>query len=78
METIAIEKVLSTELFDKVVKSDDYVDKYYLKKAIQNNFPTLNDETIYFCIEFCNGLLEPPRRRKEYIRALARVLSEHA
>ncbi|MBU1095027.1 MAG: hypothetical protein CVV23_11950 [Ignavibacteriae bacterium HGW-Ignavibacteriae-2] len=78
MNSENIEKVLETEIFDEYIKSEDYISKYYLKKLLKRNFPSISEEIIYFAINFCNDIIKPPRKKKEYIKTLSRVLSEHS
>lgn len=72
-----IVKVLCEEMNENEVKSDDYINKYQLKKLINRKFPSISEEIIYFAINLCNDKLQPPRKKEDYIKALADVMLEH-
>ena len=64
-------KKLQEVIYEKYVESEEYQDKYYLKKQIQMLFPELTEPTIYTAIDVANALVSPPRRKDEFISILA-------
>ena len=78
MDVVKLEKILENEIIEEYIRSEDYINKYYLKKLLKRNFPSISEEIIYFAINFCNDVIKPPRNKKDYIKTLARVISEHS
>jgi hypothetical protein len=64
-------KILKQSIDEKYVYIEEYQDKYYLKKQIQELFPELSDEIIYNAINFANNVVKAPRNKTEYINALS-------
>ncbi len=78
MDAMKLERILENEIIEEYIKSEDYINKYYLKKLLQRKFPSISEEIIYFAINFCNDVIKPPRNKKDYVKTLARVISEHS
>ena len=64
-------KVLDEVIDQKYICVEEYQDKYYFKKQIQELFPELSDEIIYNAINFANKVIKAPRKKIEYINALS-------
>ena len=70
MRNLAIKKQLEHFILDNFVNFEEYQDKFYLKKRIQEIVPEKNDDIVYRAIEEANTVLKPPRKRTDYIRVL--------
>lgn len=75
MDTMEIKKRLQQIIYEKYVDSEEYQDKYYLKKQIQIVFPELNESIIYTAIDAANAIVRPPRKKDDFIKALTVELS---
>ena len=71
MERRRVVKELDRTIDQKYVRVEEYQDKYYFKKQIQELFPELSDEIIYNAINFANKVVKAPREKIEYINALS-------
>ena len=70
MELRRVVEELDRRMDQKYVRVEEYQDKYYLKKQIQELIPELSDEVIYNTINFANSAVKAPRKKNEYINAL--------
>ncbi len=75
MENSAIINRLFKNITDKYINVDEYQDKYYFKKEVQNIFPDLPDEIIYKAIDKANKLVKPPKKKIDFIKALVNIIS---
>jgi len=71
MELRRVAKFIKLIIDEKYVYVEEYQDKYYFKKQIQELFPELSDEIIYKAINFANKVVKTPRKKNEYINALS-------
>ena len=69
-------KEFDKKFVSRVIFSEEYQDKFYLKKSLKEIFPDLPDELIYKAIERCNKKLKPPRRKKEFIKTFVNSVFE--
>lgn len=74
MHKIDIRNVLEEFIPNKNVNFEEYQDKYYLKKKIQEVIPGKTDEVIYKAIDFANEFVKPPRPRTDFINVLINKL----
>lgn len=74
MSEATIQDKLQYFIPNKFVNFDEYQDKFYLKKRIQEILPDKPDKLVYSAIEFANTNLKPPRKRTEYINILIKQL----
>jgi hypothetical protein len=70
MELRRVVEELDRRIDQKYVRVEEYQDKYYFKKQIQEVFPELPDEIIYNAINFANKVVKAPRKKIKYINAL--------
>ncbi len=61
-------KEFDKKFLSSYILSEEYQDKFYLRKTLKEIFPDLPDELIYKAIERCNIKIKPPRRKKEFIK----------
>lgn len=71
MEVMEAKKRLQEVIYERYVESEEYQDKYYLKKQIQMLFPYLAEPNICTAIDTANALVSPPRKKEEFINILA-------
>ncbi len=69
-------KEFDKKFLSMFIVSDEYQDKYYLKKTLKEIFPDLPDELIYKAIERCNKKLKPPRRKKDFLKTFVNSVFE--
>jgi hypothetical protein len=74
MNKTNIRSVLEEFIPHKNVNFEEYQDKFYLKKKIQEAIPGKTDELIYKAIDFANESVKPPRVRDDYINVLLKQL----
>jgi hypothetical protein len=72
--TIQIE--LDNFILENFVNFDEYQNKFYLKKKIQEILPEKSDEEVYDAIDYANVRLKAPRDKAEYISILVKKLKE--
>ena len=70
MELRRVVEELDRKIDQDYVRVEEYQDKYYFKKQIQELFPELSDEIIYNAINFANKVVKAPGKKIEYINAL--------
>ena len=78
MELSRVVRELDRRIDQKYVRVEEYQDKYYFKKQIQELFPELSDEIVYNAINFANNVVKAPRKKNEYINALISKISNLA
>jgi hypothetical protein len=74
MNKTNIRSVLEEFIPHKNVNFEEYQDKFYLKKRIQEAIPGKTDAVIYKAIDFANEFVKPPRMRTDYINVLIKKL----
>ena len=75
MNKILFQNELKDFILNKFVNFEEYQDKFYLKKKIQEILPDKSDNEIYNAIEFANGNLKSPINKIDYIKALIEKLN---
>ena len=71
MELRTVVEELDRRIDQKYVRVEEYQDKYYFKKQIQELFPELSDDIIYNAINFANNVVKAPRKKIKYINVLS-------
>ncbi|MGD8781120.1 MAG: CUE domain-containing protein [Ignavibacteria bacterium] len=69
-------KEFDKKFVSSFIFSEEYQDKFYLRKTLKEIFPDLPDELIYKAIERCNKKLKPPRRKKDFIKTFVSAVYE--
>lgn len=69
------QKKLNSITYSEHILSDEFQDKFYLKKRIKEIIPNLDDEVIYNAIDKCNKLIKPPRRKSEFLKAFLETIT---
>ena len=69
-------KEFDKKFVSRYIFSEEYQDKFYLRKTLKEIFPDLPDELIYKAIERCNKKLKPPRRKKDFIKTFVNSVFE--
>ena len=67
---IAIKSIIEENLFN----IEEYQDKYYFKKKVQEYFPVISDELIFSAIESFNKDVYPFLRRQKSLQELSEKL----
>jgi hypothetical protein len=70
MNITEAKRKLQEIIYEKYVISEEYQDKYYLKKQIQIIFPDLSEPIIYAAINTANITIRPPRKKDDFINVL--------
>lgn len=75
MENSAIINILFKNITDRYINVEEYQDKYYFKKEVQNIFPDLPDDIIYKAIDKANKLVKPPKKKIDFLKVLVKIIS---
>ena len=76
MNLTKTKKALAKLITEKHVNIDEYQDKFYFKKQIQEMFPDLREDIIINAINYANSVVKFPRRKSEFIDALCKKMLE--
>jgi len=77
MSAKELEKRLYNIFNRRYVYLEEYQDKYYFMKQVQELFPDLSDEKIYEAIDFTRNMLSTPIRRADFVRLFSiQILNE--
>ncbi|MGE5680099.1 MAG: hypothetical protein ACM34K_04385 [Bacillota bacterium] len=68
MEKTEIKTMLNEALADKYISSEEYQDKYYVYKAIQELLPDISENLIYSAIERVNQTLKSPIKGRKFVK----------
>ena len=75
MNEVFFQNELKDFILNKFANFEEYQDKFYLKKKIQEILPDKTDNEVYNAIEFANSNLKPPINKMDYIKALIEKLN---
>jgi hypothetical protein len=71
-----IQKYLYEHIADDYLSTEEFQDKYFFKKLVQDRFPYFSDKIIYDAIDKCNLMIKKPRKKKDYLKQFSKTLSE--
>lgn len=74
MEKSAIKKNLDKSLGPKFIYSEEYQDKYFLYKEIQQTIPELAESAIYEAIDLVNQIVKSPVKGKRFVEIFVEKL----
>ena len=67
-----LKKKLKEAILRDYILSEEFQDKYFLKKSIKSVLTDQPESLIYKTIEYCNKQLDPPRKRNKFIKTFVR------
>lgn len=76
MRAATIQSELDNFILENFVNFDEYQNKFYLRKKIQELLPEKSDEEVYNAIDYANVKLKAPRNKAKYINILVKKLKE--
>lgn len=74
MEKSAVKGILMKSLGDRYIYSEEYQDKYFLYKEIQERLPDLPEGMIYGTIDQINQMLKSPIKGKKFVEIFVEKL----
>lgn len=75
MSRSEIKRRLEQVVFEDYISSDEYHEKYFFFKRLNDTFPEIKAHEILRAIDYCNNNLRQPRKRQEYLNLLTNCLS---